>query len=120
MTQNENVVTRNLKMIVEYNGANYHGWQRQNDMMTVQRVLEEAIGIITREEIRLIGAGRTDAGVHAVNQAANFKTGSKIEETKLLKGINSLLPKDVVLKQLAEAAETFHARHDFPFYGGVK
>ena len=105
-------MTRNLKMIVEYNGANYHGWQRQNDMMTVQQVFEEAIGIITREEIRVIGAGRTDAGVHAINQVANFKTGSKIEETRLLKGINSLLPKDVVVKHLVEVAETFHARHD--------
>ena len=112
MTQNENVVTRNLKMIVEYNGGGYHGWQRQNNTITVQQVIEEKISIITREEIKIIGAGRTDAGVHAINQVANFKTGSKIEETKLLKGINSLLPKDVVLKQLAEAAETFHARHD--------
>ncbi|MDI6777098.1 MAG: tRNA pseudouridine(38-40) synthase TruA, partial [Syntrophales bacterium] len=108
----EGVVTRNLKMIVEYNGGGYHGWQRQNDTMTVQQVLEETIGIITREEIKVIGAGRTDAGVHAINQVANFKTGSKIEETKLLQGINSLLPKDVVVKHLVEVEETFHARHD--------
>ncbi|MDO8724115.1 MAG: tRNA pseudouridine(38-40) synthase TruA [Syntrophales bacterium] len=105
-------MTRNLKMILEYNGAGYHGWQRQKNAMTVQQVLEEAIGIITREEIRVIGAGRTDAGVHAVNQVANFKTKSKIEETGLLKGINSLLPKDVVVKHLVETAETFHARYD--------
>lgn len=105
-------MTRNLKMIVEYNGGGYHGWQRQNDTMTVQQVLEETIGIITQEEIKVIGAGRTDAGVHAINQVANFKTGSKIEETKLLRGINGLLPKDVVVKHLVEVEETFHARHD--------
>ena len=99
-------------MIVEYNGTDYHGWQRQNNAVTVQQVLEETIGVITQEQIKVIGAGRTDAGVHAINQAANFKTGSKIEETGLLKGVNSLLPKDIVVKHLVEVEEGFHARYN--------
>jgi len=110
--KDKNVVKRNLKMIVEYNGGGYHGWQRQNNTITVQQVIEEKISIITREEIKVIGAGRTDAGVHAINQVANFKTGSKIEETKLLQGINSLLPRDVVVKHLVEVEDAFHARHN--------
>ncbi|MFA4916202.1 MAG: tRNA pseudouridine(38-40) synthase TruA [Syntrophales bacterium] len=103
---------RNLKMIVEYNGAGYHGWQRQKNAASIQQLLEEKIGIITREEIKIVGAGRTDTGVHAINQVANFKTESKIEETRLRHGINSLLPKDVAVKHILEVEGVFHARYD--------
>jgi len=103
---------RNLKIIIEYDGAAYHGWQRQLDDITVQQTLEEKIGIITRERIRLTGSGRTDAGVHAIAQVANFKTASKIVEENLLRGINSLLTGDIVIKELMEADEGFHARYD--------
>ena len=103
---------RNLKIIIEYDGAAYHGWQRQPDDITIQQTLEEKISIITRERIRLTGSGRTDAGVHAVAQVANFKTGSKIGEVNLLRGTNSLLPGDIVIKELMEVDEGFHARYN--------
>jgi tRNA pseudouridine38-40 synthase len=106
------VIMRNIKVILEYDGTMYHGWQRQSDTITVQQVLEESIGIITQERIRVTGSGRTDAGVHAVNQVANFKTDSKIDVKNLIKGINSLLPYDMVIKEIADVNETFHARYD--------
>jgi tRNA pseudouridine38-40 synthase len=102
---------RNLKMIVEYDGTGYHGWQRQRGRTTIQQVLEESISIITQEDIRVIGSGRTDAGVHAMNQVASFMTGSKIGERNLLAGINSLLPRDIVVKELMEVEMGFHARY---------
>ena len=77
-------------IVCEYDGTAYHGWQRQPNGITIQEVLEEKIGIITQEEIRLTASGRTDAGVHALNQVANFGTKSAIGCENLLKGINSL------------------------------
>jgi len=103
---------RNLKIIVEYDGTGYHGWQRQRGDITIQQTIEEKVGLITEEEIKLIGSGRTDAGVHALGQVANFKTGSKIGERNLLRGMNSLLPGDIVIKSLVEVDERFHARYD--------
>ena len=95
-------MTRNIKMILEYDGTRYHGWQRQANGLTVQEVLEEGISTITQEDIRVIGSGRTDAGVHALGQVANFRTNSNIGPRGLLQGINSLLPWDIVVKELAE------------------
>lgn len=103
---------RNLRIIVEYDGTGYHGWQWQPHDITIQQTLEEKFGIITQEEIKLIGSGRTDAGVHATGQVANFKTKSKIREKNLLMGANSLLPGDIVIKDLVEVDEGFHARYD--------
>jgi len=103
---------RNIKIILEYDGAGYHGWQRQGDIVTVQKVLEESISTITHEDIRVIGSGRTDAGVHAINQVANFRTNSNIGVRNLFNGINSLLPWDIVIKELAEVDVAFHARYD--------
>ena len=103
---------RNIKMILEYNGARYHGWQRQANRLTVQEVLEEGISKITQEDIRVIGSGRTDAGVHALGQVANFRTNSNIGQRGLIQGINSLLPWDIAVKELAETDASFHARYD--------
>ena len=89
---------RNVMMILEYDGTGYHGWQYQSDRISIQQILEESIGKITQEIVRVIGSGRTDAGVHAMNQVANFMTNSRIEERNLLKGINSILPRDIVIK----------------------
>jgi tRNA pseudouridine38-40 synthase len=105
-------MTRNIKIILEYVGTRYHGWQRQANGLTVQEVLEECIGKITEEDIMVVGSGRTDAGVHAMNQVANFRTNTNIDETGLLRGINSLLPWDVVVKELAEVDASFHARYN--------
>ena len=103
---------RNIKMILEYNGARYHGWQRQANRLTVQEVLEEGISTIAQEDIRVIGSGRTDAGVHALGQVANFRTNSNIGQRGLIQGINSLLPWDIAVKELAETDASFHARYD--------
>ena len=103
---------RNLKMVVEYDGAGYHGWQRQRDLTTVQQVLEDIVSRITRDGVTIFGSGRTDAGVHALKQTAHFKTNSGISARGLMAGINSLLPDDIVVKELQEVAESFNARFD--------
>ncbi|OPY89418.1 MAG: tRNA pseudouridine synthase A [Syntrophus sp. PtaU1.Bin208] len=102
---------RNLKLVVEYDGTAYRGWQRQGELPTIQKIIEEAIGRITRESITLHGSGRTDAGVHALNQVANFRTESGIPVGNLLRGTNSLLPEDIAIKELEEVDEDFHSRY---------
>jgi tRNA pseudouridine38-40 synthase len=101
---------RNIKLIVEYDGTAYCGWQRQINGLSIQQVLEECIGRMTGEEIRVIGSGRTDAGVHALGQVANFRTASLLGERNLLLGINSLLPVDIAVREVREADLDFHAR----------
>jgi len=102
---------RNIKIVVEYDGTNYKGWQVQTSVPTIQGVLEEKLGIIFNQEMRVLGSGRTDTGVHALNQVANFFTSSKIEPGSLMKALNSLLPPDVVVKELVEMDADFHARY---------
>ena len=99
-------------MVIEYDGGAYCGWQRQINGLSIQQLLEECIARITGEEVRVIGAGRTDAGVHALNQVAHFQTASRLGEWNLLMGINSLLPPDIVVRELCEAHPDFHARYD--------
>jgi tRNA pseudouridine38-40 synthase len=101
---------RNIRLLLEYDGTGYHGWQRQLDALTIQQVLEEALQRLTGERIILIGSGRTDAGVHALGQTANFRTESAIPLTAFHKGLNSLLPKDIAVLAAAEAPPEFHAR----------
>ena len=103
---------RNIKLVVEYDGTAYCGWQRQINGLSIQQVLEESIGTITGEKIRVVGSGRTDAGVHAVGQVANFHTGSSLGGRNLLLGINSLLPKDIVIRELGEMPSDFNACSD--------
>jgi tRNA pseudouridine38-40 synthase len=103
---------RNFKIIVEYDGANYCGWQRQHNGVSIQQVLEEAIELITGGKTTLIGSGRTDAGVHAINQVANFKSKTLLPGEKLFRGINSVLPQDIVIKELKEVHLDFHAQRD--------
>lgn len=100
----------NVKILLEYDGTNYNGWQRQKNARSIQEVLEEAISAITGEKIRVTGAGRTDAGVHAAGQVANFKTNTRIPVEKLPYAINSRLPVDIVVKEARMVSEEFHAR----------
>ena len=106
------ILMRNLKMILEYDGSAYHGWQRQVNGLTIQQVLEEKIAIMTGETVKVIGSGRTDAGVHALGQVAHFKTAVSLPDIKFMNGINSLLPRDIVVTALQEADPSFHARYD--------
>lgn len=103
---------RNFKMIVEYDGTAYCGWQRQENGLTIQQVLEEAIQVITGEKVTVIGSGRTDAGVHALNQVAHFKSNSSLPINNIYRGMNSVLPPDIVVKELEEVTDDFHAQHD--------
>jgi tRNA pseudouridine38-40 synthase len=103
---------RNFKMIVEYDGTAYCGWQRQENGITIQQVLEEAIQLITGEKVAVIGSGRTDAGVHALNQVAHFKSNSLLPINSIYRGMNSVLPPDIVVKEMEEVAGEFHAQHD--------
>lgn len=101
---------RNIKLLIEYDGTNYLGWQVQAKGLTVQGMIEEKLALLTGETIPLIGSGRTDAGVHALGQVAHFKTQSRMEVGSIQKALNSLLPPDIVIKKADEAEEAFHAR----------
>lgn len=102
----------NFKLILEYDGTAYRGWQRQASDPTVQAELERAIGRMTQQTVTAIGAGRTDAGVHALGQTANVRVETRIPADALLKGLNSLLPPDIAVRACAEVPDRFHARFD--------
>ena len=103
---------KNFKIIIEYNGARYHGWQRQNNDRTVQEEIEKAVLTITGQQVALTGSGRTDAGVHAHAQVANFKCETKLGPQDLLGGLNSLTDEDIVIMSCEEVEASFHARFD--------
>lgn len=101
---------KNIKLTIEYDGTAYHGWQHQPRHISIQQALKEKIETIAKEKINLIGASRTDAGVHALAQAANFKTKSRMNEGEWQRALNSLLPSDIVIKKVEIASDDFHAR----------
>lgn len=104
---------RNIKLVIEYDGKDYNGWQKQPNKLNIQGEIERAIESITGEEkIDLIASGRTDAGVHAFGQIANFKTNTKIPVEKLPIAINSKLKKSVIIKSAEEVDERFHSRYN--------
>lgn len=102
---------RNVRLLIEYEGTHYAGWQWQKNDMTVQETLTKAIEQVLQEPIKLYGASRTDAGVHALGQVANFKTTSNIPSERLLHAINFYLPHDITIKDAADVAESFHAQY---------
>jgi tRNA pseudouridine38-40 synthase len=101
---------QNFKLTIEYDGTVYRGWQRQAEGPTVQAEIERALGQMTRATITLTGAGRTDAGVHALGQVANFRCDTRLTPIAILKGLNSLLPKDIAVRDCCGVPEEFHAR----------
>jgi len=101
---------RNLRLLLEYDGTRYHGWQRQADAVTIQQTLEEALGRLTGEQVILIGSGRTDAGVHALGQVASFRTNSTIPLKAFHDGLNSMLPADIAVLEAADVPPEFQAR----------
>lgn len=103
---------RTVKLTIQYDGADYFGWQMQANHRSIQQVLQEALGIVCNHPVTLHGAGRTDTGVHALGQVAHFKTESRIDMMQLRKGLNSLLPSDIVIADAVEAAPEFHSRFD--------
>jgi tRNA pseudouridine38-40 synthase len=97
-------------MVIEYDGGLFHGWQKQKDLTTVQGELEDKLNTILRERVRVVGAGRTDAGCHASHQVANFVTESDVNLARIRAGINGLMRGRLVVKELAEASADFNAR----------
>ena len=102
---------RNIKLIIEYDGKSFNGWQKQPTKLNIQGEIEKAIEEITGEKVDLTASGRTDAGVHSLGQTANFKTESQIQIEKFAKAINSKLKKSIVIKSADEVDERFHSRY---------
>ena len=103
--------SRNVKLVLTYDGTDFAGWQRQPNAPTVQQTLEEAIERVTGERVNLIGAGRTDAGVHALAQVANFHTRNRLPASDLGRALNALLPPTVAVLEAREVTPDFHARY---------
>jgi len=103
---------RNIKLTIEYDGKKFNGWQKQPDKLNIQGEIENAIKEITGEEVELIGSGRTDAGVHALAQVANFKTNSNLPVEKFPIALNSKLKKSIFIRQAEEVDERFHSRYN--------
>ena len=103
---------RNIKLLLAYDGTAYAGWQKQKSEKTIQGVLEEKLQVMTGEHSCLHGAGRTDAGVHALGMVANFETGAGIPCSAFIKGLNSMLPSDIRVLAACEVAADFHARRN--------
>jgi tRNA pseudouridine38-40 synthase len=102
----------NFKMTIEYDGSDFHGWQRQKGCRTVQEEIENALHTVIRQKIAVTGSGRTDAGVHALGQVASFKCVTRLGPGTIQKALNSLLPDAIVIRECKPAAATFHARYD--------
>ncbi len=99
-----------IRLTVEYDGTNYSGWQRQENAVSVQQRLEEALYKLLREDTRVTGASRTDAGVHALGQTVHFDTASRIPPEKYAFALNTMLPDDIRVRASTAAADDFHAR----------
>ena len=102
----------NIKLTIEYDGTDYHGWQVQPNGKTIQEVLEQAIEKILGVRTRLNGSGRTDAGVHALGQVANFLYAEGVDLWRLQKGLNAVTPHDIVVRKAEVAQDSFDARRD--------
>ena len=101
---------RNIKLTIEYDGKEFHGWQKQPNRLNIQGEIEKAIEHVTGEKVELIASGRTDAGVHALGQIANFKTNSEFPIEKLPIAINSQVRRAIRIQNAEEVEENFHSR----------
>lgn len=99
------------KIGLAYDGTRYSGWQLQPNSISIQGVVEEALQTLLRTPTRLIGSGRTDAGVHARGQVAHFNTQSTLDPPQFLKALNGMLPHDIRIKELTPTPENFHAQY---------
>ncbi len=103
--------SRTLRLTLEYDGTDFFGWQVQPDRRTVQGEVERALAEVTQERVRINGASRTDAGVHAIGQVASFETSTRLEPPALKKALNAVLAEDVSVTACDDAPDGFHARH---------
>lgn len=102
---------RNIRLTISYDGTNYHGWQRQPREISIEETLRSALEKILSHEVKIYAGGRTDAGVHAMGQVANFRTEKNIDNANLARGLNSILPADIRIRESQDADEAFHARY---------
>lgn len=102
----------NYKIILSYDGGRFEGWQKQQGRLTIQETVEECISDVCGENIKVIASGRTDAGVHALRQTANFHTSHKLEAKEFLRQCNEMLPEDIRILSLEAVEEAFHSRYD--------
>lgn len=103
---------RKIRLLLEYDGSAYHGWQVQKDAVTIQGILGEKVFRLTGEESPVIGASRTDAGVHAFGQVATFRTSSHLDAGTIRRALNALLPQDIRVLAAEEVHDSFHPRDD--------
>ena len=99
---------RKIKLLIEYDGTAYHGWQRQNEETTIQGIVEDGVQRITGTSSSVLGASRTDAGVHALGQVAVFRTESRFDAGTIKKALNAVLPQDIRILEAAEVDDSFH------------
>ncbi|MFA5576674.1 MAG: tRNA pseudouridine(38-40) synthase TruA [Tissierellaceae bacterium] len=103
---------KNIKLTIEYEGTNYSGWQKQENALAIQELLEAALGELLNEKVKLIGSGRTDAGVHALGQVANFRTNRSIPGDRYKHALKLYLPDDISIVDSEEVDLNFHSRFD--------
>ena len=102
---------KNYKVVISYNGVNFNGYQRQNNLRSVQGEIEKVLKQIHGYEVKSFGSGRTDKGVHALNQVFNFESNLNMDENNFKRAFNSLLPSDIYVKSVKRVNEDFHARY---------
>ena len=113
MSDLERKTMRNIKLLIEYDGTRYRGWQRLGDSdKTIQGKIEHVVSEMAKTPIEIVGSGRTDAGAHAKGQVANFKTSSDMELLAMQDYLNTYLPRDIIVKAVKEVPERFHARYN--------
>ncbi len=103
---------KNTKIVLEYDGTDFHGWQIQPEVRTIQGVLEETTSALLQQDITVNGCCRTDTGVHAFGFTGNFLADTRMEASQIQSALNSKLPEDIALKQVDFVSEQFHARYD--------
>lgn len=104
-------MNKNFKLIIEYDGTLFFGWQRQKDKKTIQGEIEKALSIILNQEVNISGSGRTDAGVHAFGQVANFHAKTRLAPHDIKRGINSLIKDPIVIRDCSRVPDEFHAQY---------
>lgn len=104
-------MNKNFKIVIEYDGTDFFGWQRQKERQTIQEEIEKVLSRILNQKITISGSGRTDAGVHAFGQVANFHADTIIKSSDIKKAVNSLISKNIVIRECTIVDADFHARH---------
>lgn len=104
-------MSQNHKITLMYNGAEFSGWQIQKNAVTVQEEVEKAFSVILRQPVEMVGASRTDAGVHAANYVAHSFFDTDIENERVMMGVNAILPDGIRVKSIEDCSETFHSRY---------